>query len=235
MHPFITSVRFYSRNIESLLLLSVTLVLPFLLLYSTAMNHIYFYASISNMPLISATYNVAFIVWFLYIAQLPFARFVQSDFEGEENRLRSAYYTFFRYGFSVFLFGFFYMISVVVGMYLFIIPGMIVFVFFYITPCIVAFKNEPAWKCWNNAFSLGKKYFFPLLGLILLTGFIEWLISMAGLYGVMALTSKYNAVFITQLLLFIIVFPLIAVTFAVYTRNWAEETFLNHPIEKEGA
>lgn len=75
----------------------------------------------------------------------------------------------------------------------------------------------------RSSFELAKRHFVPLLGLILLASAVQWLISMAGFASVIYITTSFGAVWFTQLLLNVIVFPLITVIFTMYTHQWISE------------
>ncbi|WP_421617150.1 hypothetical protein ACAF76_018505 [Brevibacillus sp. TJ4] len=223
MNPLKESIRFYTRNIESLLLLSAVILLPFLLVHNFTMNYVNFLAALTGAPVVSSFYNLFLLLLFLTVVQVVFAQYVISDLEGEERPLRHAFRTFFERGFSVFLFGIVYVLAVCVGLMLFAVPGVIVLILFYLTPFLVVLKKKSPWKCMRSAYELGKRHFVPLFGLLLLSSVIQWLISVIGLASVISITTSFGAVFFTQLLLTVLIFPFLAVMFTMYTYKWSEE------------
>lgn len=223
MNPMKESITFYARNIESLLLLSAVIVLPFLIVHNITINYVNFLAAITGAKVVSGFFNLFLLLLFLTVAQIPFAQFVQSDLQGEERPLRRAFLAFAEHGFSVFVFGIVYVLAVCTGMLLFVVPGMILLLLFYLTPYLVVMKGKSPWQCLRLTFEMGKRHFVQLFGLFVLTSLIEWAISVVGVYSVTFITTSYGAVFFTQLLLNVIVFPFIAVLYTLYTHKWSAE------------
>jgi hypothetical protein len=224
MHPLKESIRFYARNIESLLLISAIVVFPFLLVHNFIMNYINLITTITGVTIVSGFFHLFLLLLFMMVIQIPFAQFVQSEMDGEDRPIRRAFHTLAEYGFSVFAFGIVYSLAVTAGMLLFLLPGLIIMILFYLTPFLVGIKKRSAWQCWRAAFNLGKKHFMQILGLVVLASVVEWAISLLGFFSVTIVTTSFGAVFFTELLLNVIVFPLLAVLFTMYTRKWNSET-----------
>jgi hypothetical protein len=222
-HPIKESFLFYTRNIESMLLLSAVVVLPFLLIHNFTVNYIHFIAALTGGQVVSAFFNLFLLLVFLTVVQLPFAQYVQSELAGEERPIRQALRTFLDQGFAVFVFGIVYVLAVSFGMMLFFVPGIVILVLFYLTPYLTVMKKQPVQQSWKKAFALGKKHFFSIIGVILLISAIEWGISVIGLFTVTYITTSFGAVFFTQILLNVIFFPLMAVMLTMYTHRWMSE------------
>ena len=235
MNPMKESIRFYARNIESLLLLSAVILLPLLLVHNFTINYVNFLAALTGAPVVSSFYNLFLLLLFLTIVQIAFAQFVISDLEDEERPLRQAFRTFFETGFPVFLFGIVYVLAVCFGLILFVVPGVILLILFYLTPFLVVLKRKSPWQCMRSAFELGKRHFVQLLGLILLASGIQWLISLVGIVSVTYITTSFGAVFFTQLLLTVLIFPFLAVLFTMYTYKWSEESVRAESAESAAA
>ncbi|MGE7271285.1 hypothetical protein ACQKK5_07470 [Brevibacillus panacihumi] len=231
MNPLKESIHFYARHIESLLLISAVIVLPLLLVHNVAMNYVNFLAALTGAPVVASFYNLFLLLLFLTLVQIVFAQFVISEMEGEEKPLRKAFRSFWESGFSVFLYGIVYVLAVCIGLLLFIVPGVILLVLFYLTPYLTVMKQASPWKCLRPAFEMGKKHFVPILGLILLTSAIQWVIGLVGLASVTFITTSFGAVFFTQMILTVLIFPFIAVMFTMYTIKWRTE--LMQAIEAE--
>jgi len=223
MNPLQDSFRFYARNIESLLLLSVITVFPFLLIHNFIMNYINLITTITGAKVVSGFFNLFLLLMFITVIQLPFALFVKYESEGEEKPLKKALRSFAEHSFSVFVFAFIYTLAVTTGMLLLVIPGLIVLIWFYLTPYHMVLKQRSPWGSWRAAMEMGKKHFIQIFGLILLTSVIQSLASTLGLFSVTFISTSYGAIFFTQLLLNVIVFPFIAVLFSMYVQKWSEE------------
>lgn len=223
MNPIRASISLYTRNIESLLLLSAVIVLPFLVVHNLTLNYVNVLAAITGARIVSSFFHLFLLLLFLLVAQIPFAQFVVSDLEGEERPLRRAFRAFAEHGFAVFLFGFVYVLAVCTGMLLFVIPGLILLLLLYLTPYIVVMKGRSPWKCLRIALAMGKKHAVQIFGLLVFASVTEWAISVVGLYSVTFITTSFGAVFFTQLLLNVILFPFLAILFAMYAYKWSRE------------
>lgn len=224
MNPMKESLHFYARHIESLLVLSAVIVLPFMIVHNLTINYINFLTMITGAKAVASFFNLFLLLLFLTVAQVPFAQFVRSEQEGEERPLLRAFRAFAEHGFPVFLFGIVYVLAVSVGMVLFVVPGLILMILFYLTPYLVVMKQNSPWQCLRGALEMGKRHFVQIFGLIIMTSAIEWGISVVGLFSVTFITTSFGAVFFTQLLLYVILFPFIAVLFTMYTQKWSAET-----------
>jgi hypothetical protein len=224
VNPWKESIRFYARHIESLLMISAIIVLPLLLLHNLALNYIHFLAVLTGTPIVASFYNLFLLLLFLTLVQMIFAQFVISEMEGEERPLRKAFRTFFEQGFSLFLYGIVYVLAVCIGMLLFAVPGIVIMVLFYLTPYLMVMKQKTPWQCLRSAKDMGKKHFVRILGLILLTSVIQWLVSLIGLASVTLVTYNFGAVFFTQIILNVLIFPFIAVLFTMFTYKWMTES-----------
>jgi hypothetical protein len=211
--------KIYVQNIGPLLLLSLTIVLPVLLLHTIYVNYIYAITVSFAYTYIGDFVNSFLVIVLLVLIQVPFIQFVHADIEGEEDKLKKAYVALFKYGFSVYVFGVVYAFLSMIGLALFIIPGVLLLVFFFLTPYLTVLRQESAWKTFRVAFTYGKKNFMSLFIIILLTSMSEFLISILSLYGVALITDNYFAVLFSQILLNMLLLPLIVSIITLYTKN----------------
>jgi hypothetical protein len=211
--------KIYVQNIGSLLLLSLSIVLPVLLLHTIYVNYIYAITLDFASTYIGDFVNAFLVLILVVVIQLPFIQYVNSDIEGEEKKLRKAYVTLFRYGVSVYVFGLLYSFLSILGLALFIVPGVLFLVFFFLTPYLTVLREEPAWKTFKLAFTYGKKNFLSLFAIILLTSMGEFLISILSFYGVALITANYLAILFSQLLLNMLLLPLIVCMITLYAKN----------------
>jgi hypothetical protein len=211
--------KIYVQNIGPLLLLALTIVLPVLLLHTIYVNYIYAITVSFASTYIGDFVNSFIIIMLLVVIQIPFIQYVNSDIEGEENKLKKAYAALFKYGFSAYVFGVVYAFLSVIGLALFIIPGVLLLVFFFLTPFISVLRQESAWKTFRVAFTYGKKNFLSLFTIILLTSMSEFLISILSLYGVALITTNYLAILLTQILLNMLLLPLIVSIITLYAKS----------------
>jgi uncharacterized RDD family membrane protein YckC len=171
MNPMKESLHFYARHIESLLVLSAVIVLPFMIVHNLTINYINFLTMITGAKAVASFFNLFLLLLFLTVAQVPFAQFVRSEQEGEERPLLRAVRAFAEHGFPVFLFGIVYVLAVSVGMVLFVVPGLILMILFYLTPYLVVMKQNSPWQCLRGALEMGKRHFVQIFGLMLSVSF----------------------------------------------------------------
>lgn len=222
MRTFRESLSFYFRHIERLLLLSVTIVLPFMLVNHLTVNYIHFIATYSSGTTFADVSDGFFTLLFFVICQLPFIKYVIAQLEGEEKPVRGAYRTFFEYGFSVFLFGITYGLAVFTGLFLLIIPGIVILVLFYLTPYMTVFRQETTGNSYRAALQMAKRHFFSILALIFFTMVIETGLSLLAQIAVTSFSTKYSAILLTQLLINLIVFPYFAVLTTMFVKKWQD-------------
>jgi hypothetical protein len=211
--------RIYVQNIGPLLLLALTIVLPVLLLHTIYVNYIYAVTVSFASTYIGEFVNSFLVIMLLVFIQIPFIQYINADIEGEENKLKKAYAALFKYGFSVYVFGVVYAFLSIIGLAVFIIPGIIILVFFFLTPYLSVIRQESAWKTFRMAFTYGKKNFLSLFTIILLTSMGEFLISVISLYGVAQITTNYLAVLLSQIILNMLLLPLIVSIITLFTKN----------------
>ncbi|WP_139367970.1 hypothetical protein [Priestia abyssalis] len=223
LKPLKESFKLYTQNIEHILLLSVTVLFPFFLIQTVVVNHMYIRVSDTPFLFIGDFVNGFYMLLFSIITQIPFIQYALSDIEGEEQCLKKAYQAFLKYGFSVFVFALCYVLIVVTGMVLFIIPGMIAAVLLFLTPYMTVMSDKPVHHAWKTAFRLGKKKFFPLLLIILLTAFVEFLIGFVVMNSIASVTASYLAIVLGQCVLNMIAFPFIVIFTTFYVRKWHNE------------
>jgi hypothetical protein len=211
--------KIYVQNIGPLLLIALTIMLPMLVLHTIYVNYIYAITVSFASTYIGDFVNSFIVIMLLVVIQIPFIQYVNSDIEGEENKLTKAYAALFKYGFSVYVFGVVYAFLSIIGLALFIIPGILLLVFFFLTPYLSVLRQESAWKTFRLAFTYGKKNFLSLFTIILLTSMSEFLISILSLYGVALITTNYLAILFSQILLNMLLLPLIVSIITLYAKN----------------
>ncbi|RKD24484.1 hypothetical protein BEP19_08855 [Ammoniphilus oxalaticus] len=215
---------FYSRHIEYLMILSFSILLPLLFIQVGVSNYVYRVYQGTPFTFFGDISNSFFMFFILVLAQIPFIRYVWGDLEGEERKLRSAYLTFFERGLSIYGFGILYVIATMLGSVLFIAPGLIVLVFFFLTPYVSVIKDKPASKSWREAVRWGKQKFFPLLGIVLLISVVDWLLGFVTMVGISMVTKNYGAILGSQLLVSLLCFPFLVIYMTLHFQKWLEDS-----------
>jgi hypothetical protein len=220
------SLKLYRENVPSILLLSFTIVFPLLIFQALLTNYVYGLSSGLNDSILADFVNGFLTLLFLVVAQVPFIQFTLSDTNGSENPLKDTYRTFLYRGFSVYVFAFIYTAMVMAGMILFILPGMALLILLFLTPYIAVLNDLPSRTSWRIALRLGKKHFFKIAGLILLTSLLELLIEQFSLYGMMYVSTSYPVLLLSQMFLNVILFPLLVIVITNYVLEWKRKSWL---------
>lgn len=213
----------YTRKFEKLLLLMLLTTLPLLVLHNFATNYIY-----AITPSFSQIYSIADIYYglittllFLY-AQVPYIRFVFEEYQGNEHSLRHALYQLITNGFTVFLFGCIVSILTTIGFMLFILPGFIFLALVFPVPYLSIFDGKSVWKSFKEGLRIGKKKFWKIALILLITGSIEFLIGIFITIQLFNMTPSYAAQIITQMVLNLLIFPFIIILLTSSMIKWRE-------------
>lgn len=224
-HPFKEAFQFYTKKIEYMFLFAFAVVLPVLIFHSFVMNYVYAVTPVINgaTPGADLLYGLLTMI-LLTVAQVPIIRFVYSEQEGQERSVRDAFHCVALTGFSVFLFAVLYGILTVAGTFLFILPGVFIMLFLFLTPYLSAIDGRPTRKVWKEAFRIGKRHFFTLLFILLGIGLTEMIISIFSQQLIFSVTSSYGAQLFSQILLNMIFFPFMVVVVTMYVIKWRSDS-----------
>lgn len=215
-----SALNIYVRNIESILLLGVTIMLPFLIFHNYIVSICYYIGNSYGAPIFGDLTNTFFTILFLSICQIPFIRFTLAEIDGEEKRLKSSYIAFIQYGFQVFVFGIVYVLLFYAGSILFIIPGVLVLLFLYLSPYITVIRKQKITKAWKTSIKLTKKKFLPLFLILLIMTVVELGIGVGLMYGVSLFTQSYLAIVLSQMLLNLLIFPFFVILLTSLSNEW---------------
>jgi hypothetical protein len=218
--------RLYTGKFEGVFILSLTVVLPLLILNWLINNIVYFFV-FNDFTSALADFYYIFLTFLIYmVAQIPFIQLVKTYSETGEYRLKNIYYVFITTAFSVFLFSIVYSFLITIGSLLFIIPGLILLVFFFATPHEAILENKPIWKSLQTASTFAKKKFFPLLMIILSISLAEVIIGWISMYVIYSITTSLLAQIIMQMFLNLLIFPFLSIWVTYYFISWKEQNQL---------
>jgi hypothetical protein len=217
------SIKLYTQKIESILLLSFTVILPFLLLHSLASNAAYISYGSTPYSFMADLLNLFMMLLFYMVIQIPFIQLVLTEMEGTERPLRQIYGVFLEYGFSLFLFGAVYAFLVLLGMSFFVIPGILAAIFLFLTPYITIFSKRTPRFSWKVSIRLGKKHFLKIFMIILLSSLFEWCVTVLLFNVILTVTTSYLAILLTQILLNMLILPFVVIVTTLLVRTWHEE------------
>lgn len=223
--PFREAFRFYTSKIEYMFLFAFTVVLPTLIFHSVVMNYVYAVTPVINNTTPGADLLYSFLsLILLTVAQVPIIRFVYNEQEGHERPVADAFKSFALLGFSIFLFALIYGLLTITGIFIFIIPGLIIMLLLFLTPYLSAMDGKPARKSWREALRLGKKHFLALVLIVGGIGLVEMFISIFAQFLIFSITSSYGAQLFSQMLLNMVVFPFVVVVVTMYVLRWRSDS-----------
>jgi len=205
----------YKRRFSTMMLLSFTLVFPMLLVHFFATNFFYQFYQRLYAPYFADLTHFIFLMMVLCLAVIPFIRLIEQDVDGEID-LTEVYRTFFRYLFPVYVMGFVYALMVTAGTILFLVPGLLLLIWFSMFPYVAVVEGETWFQGFKRAFEVGRRHFFPLLGLIVLLGLGEKLIEYIGLLLSVQLTANYLFIALVQMLINLFFLPFYTSVMAHY-------------------
>ena len=226
MNPLSASFRMYKENLLSIWLLSFTIVFPLLVMHALLTNFVYSATLVTEDSIFPDLIYGLLTLLFLVVAQVPFIQYTMSDTNGSERPLKETYMTFVEKGFSIYLFGLIYTVMVMLGIILFVVPGLILLVLLFLTPYISILNEQPSRVSWRIALRMGKKHFFKIALLILATSVTELLVEQVSLFGMMYVSTSYPILLLTQMLLNVLLFPLIVIIITNYVLEWKKKSWL---------
>lgn len=225
-HPLKLTWELYMGQFEKVLVLMLTTTLPLLLLHSLTTNYIY-----AITPRVTSIYSFADIYYglitlliFIY-AQIPYIRFTNNEEKDYEHSLKNAIYYFFSNGFTVFVFACIVSILITAGLTLFIIPGLILLILFFPIPYISVFDGKSVWKGYREGFRIGRKRFFKIALIILVSGVLELGLGILATTQLIKITDLFAAQLVTQMVLNLIFYPFIIILVTFYIIKWRKTLY----------
>ncbi|WP_070120406.1 hypothetical protein [Bacillus marinisedimentorum] len=223
----------YANHFGSIFILSLSLLLPLMVLHNVIANAAYLEAARTGLPAAGDLLNSFLMFLFLIVGQVPFIRFAGAELREEEQLLKPAFLAFFTYGFPVYIFALLFTMMVLAGFAVFVIPGIILIVLFFLTPYIAVLRGQPVFRSMKPGLQLGIRKFFPLLLLIVLLSLTELVIGTAGMIGITRITDSYLAVVLSEMLLNLLFFPFFVILLTLQVHHWEkEETFAGSWLKK---
>lgn len=217
------SVNLYTRNLAKIVTISLTVMLPLLVLHLFLTNYIYTVSSFYGTTIVADSVNAFLMIFFFLIVQIPFIAFFNDDLEGEDNSLKNSFLTLFEKGLPLYLFSILFTILFMVGLLVFIIPGIIFFIFFFSVPYLAIIRNKPIRKSISTAFQIGKKRFFRMFCIIFLVGIAEIILALIVSFSISNVTDSYLAFAGTSMLINLLFAPFMIAILTISIKKWSEE------------
>ncbi|QFT87769.1 hypothetical protein FIU87_03805 [Bacillus sp. THAF10] len=219
------SLGIYTQYFDKFLVFAFTIMLPLMLLQTFFVNYIYSTTNMEGSMLVGDFANAFMSLLVLTIIQVPYIKFVLLEEEGEEHLVRRSFHTFLNHAALYFLFGAVFTLMVIVGSALFVLPGIILLVFFYYVPYVWT-KSGFGWKKgFSRSAKLAKKHFFAILFLLLLIGIVDTALSGAVTMLATNFTESYFGVLLSKLIIASVVYPLGVIILTLKFNGWYKEMF----------
>ncbi|WP_217589276.1 hypothetical protein [Lentibacillus saliphilus] len=213
----------YTSKFEKLFVLMLTTTLPLLFVHSFSTNYIYTITPAYD-PIYSFAdvyYALITILLFMY-AQTPYIRFVFNEYKGFDHSLRNTFYLFLVNGFTIFVFALLGAVVTTVGFMLLVVPGLIILAFIFPVPYISMLDEKSVWKSFREGMRLGKRHFWKLFIIILITGIIEAILGIVVAAQIFNITNSFAAQILTQMTLNLLIFPFVIVYITSLMIKWRE-------------
>ncbi|MBS4179492.1 hypothetical protein [Lederbergia citrea] len=213
----------FAGKYEKFLIIVFLVQIPFLLIHSFITNYIYAITPTFGSLFSIADIYYAFITLLLLLFVLiPFVKFTINEYQGNENSLKTAFYSFAVQGFNIFVFSVLLALAAVIGFMFFFIPGLIILAAFISAPIIALNDEKSVWKSVRESLQIFKKHFLGLIFCILLFSLLELGIGVFLNFIILSITPSYAAIMITQIFLNTIFFPIFIVVLTSLTIKWRE-------------
>lgn len=220
---FSKALLFYGKHFDRLLVISLGILLPLLLLQTFIVNYVYSVSSINGITFYGDLANALFTLLIVVIAQAPYIKYVMLEEEGEEKGFKKSLISFAEKAFSLYLFSVMFTLLVVFGSILLFIPGLILLVFFYLTPFVMIADNIKISKAMKKSLKIAKRKFFPILAILFLIGIMDWTVGYLTIYLSTLFTGLYFGVLSAKLIVSSAVYPLGIIYLTLYFMKWNEE------------
>ncbi|RDI37947.1 hypothetical protein [Falsibacillus pallidus] len=223
INSFRNSWRIYTGKFEGVALLSLTILLPLLLIDWYLLNIVYAFVFNAFTSALADFYYVFLTFIFFVVSQIPFIQFVKLYEQEGEIRYKNIFYVFITNAFSLFVYGICLSLLTSIGVMLFIIPGLVVLLFLFASPYEAILENRSVWKSTKTSIIFAKKKFFPLLFLIFFVSLVELIIGWISMYLIYSITPSLLAQVLFQMLLNLLVFPFLAIWVTYFYMEWKEK------------
>ncbi|MFD2680054.1 hypothetical protein [Bacillus seohaeanensis] len=217
------AMRIYTGKFEGVLLLSLTILLPLLLIDWFIINIVYLFVFNDFTSSLADFYYIFLTFIFLVIAQIPFVQFVKSYENSGEIEYKDIYYVFITNAFSLFVFGVCFSFVTSLGVLLFIVPGLIFLLFMFVAPYEAILEEKSVWKSMKTSIFFAKKKFFPLFFVILIISLTEIIIGWVSMFLIHTVTSSLLAQITVQMLLNLLIFPFLAIWVTYFYIDWKKK------------
>lgn len=221
MRYFLDGFSFYKRNFVAILVLALTTTLPLLLLSDFLSTFMTAYNLALGVPFLMRIPQYIISLTFMFVIEIPFIYMANEWMNQERPTYGEVYSTFFENLFPVYVIGAITAFLVAFGSMLFIIPGIVLMVWFMNFPYVAVIEKHRWFTAWKRTFSIGKAKFFPILGISVLLMIVTLIVNLLFQFIVVELTGTLLVYGVAQILFNMLFVPYVTGVTTFYFRDWA--------------
>lgn len=203
------SFNFYIQEFLKVMAMSALTYLPLLIIHALIVNYIYEQTRFAAYPgLIGDVSNGIFMLIFLTIAQFPLIKFTLLDKEGEDSAFKNSLVFSLDKVIPLYIFACVYAIGILLGGFMFIVPGLIVLFLFYFAPYFFAENGKSMKLAINRSMKFMKDHFGKALVLIVLLGVLQLVFENILMFLLSFYTDVYFTTLLIKILLLVFLLPM---------------------------
>lgn len=213
----------YRQYFSRILLVGITVGLPVMLAFSFAVQYTSLPFNILSIPLWPNLIHLFFMLICYTFIQIPYISMAIQWDEDDEITLRRAYGDTLKHMFPVYIYSLVYAISVMAGMFLLLIPGLVFLILWLPVPYAVIVENEGWRKGIEHAVAFSKANFWKISGLMLLFAIADIFGSVVVYLAAAILTNMVLMVTLSLMFVNILLLPLFIFTVTLMYIDWIRQ------------
>jgi len=223
----------YRFNIWRVLILSLTIVLPIQIVYTFLVNYVSMPFLLLGISIWPNIIQIFFLLIAFSLIQVPFASMVSQEKRFETVKLGTAYGDCLANMFSVYILGIVYAICAVIGMFLLLIPGLLLILFLVAIPQSVVVEEIKGLAGVKRSFKFVKSNFKRVLGLFGFFIFSDMIISGICYFFISRLTDLILFQNIVLMFINLLLLPLFSLSLTYLYFNWKNRDVESGRISRE--
>ncbi|MGD6879539.1 MULTISPECIES: hypothetical protein [Bacillus] len=220
------SINLYTLYTKEVVLIGLLFVFPIQLVFTFYINYITAPFQYFGIPLWTSLLQLLFILILFPFIQIPYISLIKYDMLEDEVSMKKIIGDIFKNGFHVYILGIITAILSLIGFLLFIVPGIVLMIFFLCVPQTAVLNNAKWGSAMKKSIHLGWKKFLSLTLLVLFFILVDSIISGATFFLSAGLTNSFFI--INALLIFINCFIIPVFIFSI------SYIYINKEIESKG-
>lgn len=232
------SISIYSLYFKEIFYIGLLFTLPIQIIYTFFINYVTAPFQYFGIPIWTSLIQLLFILIIFPIIQLPYISILKYDMFEDDISMKMIVDDFFQKGFHVYLLAIICSILSVIGFLFFIIPGLLLMIFFLYVPQATLLNHVKWGSALKKSLLMGRTSFFPLLITIITFVAIDSLVSGFVFFISVGLTNSFFAVNLLLIIINTFLLPLFIFTISnIYiskeVNNDSSDKFINDYVLKE--